>query len=85
MIKLGDIVRDTVSGFEGVVIAEHQWLNGCKRISVQPQKLHDGKPIEAQTFDEPQLELVAPRTVQRKVNTGGPRNEPARPTVPNRR
>ena len=84
MIKLGDIVRDTVSGFEGVVIAEHQWLHGCKRLSVQPQKLHDGKPIEAQCFDEPQLELVQARKVQGKRDTGGPRNEPSKPSAPRR-
>lgn len=84
MIKLGDIVRDTVTGFEGVVVAEHQWLHGCRRLSVQPQKLHDGKPIESQTFDDPQLELVSPKKVKRKTNTGGPRNEPSKPSAPRR-
>ncbi len=57
-VKLGNKVRDTVTGFEGVAIAKHEFLHGCVRISVQPQSLHDGKPVEAQVFDEPQLDLV---------------------------
>lgn len=85
MIRLGDIVRDTVTDFEGVAIAEHMYLHGCRRISVQPQKLHDGKIIDAQTFDEPQLVVVESKPVQGRRDRGGPRNEPARPAVPSRR
>lgn len=60
-INVGDVVRDTVTGFEGIAVAITKWLHGCMRITVQPQKLHDGKPIEPQTFDAPQLVLVNPR------------------------
>lgn len=78
VVSLGDIARDTITGFEGVVICLSQWLHGCKRVTLQPQKLHDGKPVEAQTFDEPQLELIRSSVVQTTAQTGGPRPEPVR-------
>ena len=57
-VGLGDVVRDTITGFEGVVCAKTEWLNGCVRVQVQPKQLREGKPIEAHTFDIEQLELV---------------------------
>jgi hypothetical protein len=57
-IELGDIARDTITGFTGVVIAKTDWLHSCCRITLQPKELKDGKPVEAQNFDEPQLELI---------------------------
>ncbi len=56
MIKLGSRVRDTITKFEGVVIARTDWLNGCRRFGVQSEKLDkEGIPTDAQWFDEPQL------------------------------
>jgi len=58
-IHLGDLVRDPISGFQGVVTARTEWLYGCIRISVAPEKLDkDGKVQDAQWFDEPQLEFL---------------------------
>jgi hypothetical protein len=82
MIKIGDLARDSVTGFEGVVVAAHEYLHGCKRFSIQPQQLHDGKPIEPQTFDEPQMILVEARRFKGMRSVGGPRQEPSRPKVP---
>ena len=75
-IELGDIARDTITGFEGVVISETYWLNGCLRFAIQPQQLKDGKVIESEWFDSQQVELVQAnyRTAQKK--TGGPQNDP---------
>lgn len=85
-INLGDVVKDTITGFEGVAVASYEYLHGCRRICVQPQALHEGKPIEASTVDEPQLEVVkavaAPRS---EPVTGGPQPEPARRQEPPRR
>ncbi len=77
-IKIGDTARDSVTGFEGMVVALTQWLHGCTRVTLQPQKLHDGKPIEAITFDLPQLVLVRAKDHQPLRKTGGPRPEPSR-------
>jgi hypothetical protein len=54
-IKLGKRVTHALSGFTGVVIARTDWLYGCVRFGVQPEGLHEGKPIDAQWFDEAEL------------------------------
>lgn len=77
-INLGDIAKDTITGFTGVVVAESRYLNGCMRMSLQPQELRDGKPIEWQAFDVEQIELVS-RAQPRKVEpSGGPRPDVTR-------
>ena len=58
MIELGDLVRDVVTGFEGVVVARTEWMYGCVRLTLQAKALHDGKPVETCTFDEPGCALV---------------------------
>ena len=58
MINLRDKVKDTISGYAGIVIGVTQWLHGCRRLTVQAQGLHDGKPIETQCIDEQQLEVI---------------------------
>lgn len=83
MIQLGDRVRDRITGFEGVVIGITDYLYGCRRPIVQPQGMHEGKPKEAQSFDEPQLALVEAGsfkvTAQEPAEkTGGPRPTPSR-------
>lgn len=57
-IQLGDKVKDSVSGFVGIVAAAHNYLNGCTRYTVQPAVGKAGTLPEAATFDEPQLVLV---------------------------
>ena len=81
MIPLGAVAQDTISGFEGVVVARTEWLYGCVRLVLQPQELHEGQPVEAQTFDEPQLiqmtgDPVAVKEKKKKVRPGGPRPDP---------
>ena len=55
---LGETVKDTITGFEGVVTRRTQWLNNCNTYGVQPRKLMEGKIQEPGNFDEPQLENV---------------------------
>lgn len=73
LVKVGDIVRDTISGFEGVAVAATEWLNGCVRILIQPKKLHDGKPVESQTFDVEQLKVLKRANAEALAPTGGDR------------
>jgi hypothetical protein len=81
-IQLGQEVRDTISGFEGVVIAVTNWLYGCRRITVQPRDMKDGKPIESCTFDEPQLLAMTDTAAAERVPTGGDRDTPPRAADP---
>jgi len=81
MIKPGDIVRDRITGFEGVVHCRAEWLFGCVRISVQSTEMKDGAPRPMETFDEPSLEYVGPSNVSGSDEpppTGGPRNDASR-------
>jgi hypothetical protein len=80
MLTLGQYARDTITGFEGIIICESKWLHGCKRFTLQPTKLTEkGTPVEPQTFDEPQLELVVKgQTAVSTGDKGGPRPEPQR-------
>ena len=36
-IELGDLVKDLVTGLEGVAIAECRYLNGCVQFEIQPE------------------------------------------------
>jgi hypothetical protein len=74
-VQLGDVVRDRVTGFQGVIVARTEWLNGCWRITVTPPADKDGKLADSQTFDEFQLELVASTRHVPNKHTGGPRED----------
>ncbi len=80
MVKLGNKVRDSITGFEGVVVARTEWLYGCTRCGVAPTKLHDGKPVEDQWFDEQRLEVLRDDKPQvskdSNAQTGGPHDDP---------
>lgn len=73
-IKLGDKVKDKITGFSGVVVAYSKWITGCDTVNVQPTKLRDGKPIEPLSIDVTQVELIKPKVKKRKkTKRGGPR------------
>lgn len=76
---LGDLAKDTITGFCGVVIARTEWLTGCDRLTLQPRELKDGKPIDSVSFDITQLKIVKRGvTPYTPKNTGGPRAEPVK-------
>lgn len=90
-VKLGDLVRDTVSGYQGIVVCCSIWLNGCWRIIVQSQEMKDGKIVESVCFDDLQLEVIEAEKVKcsnrdvipnrvaipiaERKTTGGPRDD----------
>jgi hypothetical protein len=71
-MQLGSRYRDRVSGFVGVAVSCHSYLNGCNRITLQPSVDKDGKLPECQTFDEPQLEYIEDVVPQGSRLIGGP-------------
>lgn len=80
VISLGDKVRDRMSGFSGIAVARHDFLYGCARISIQPEKLgKDGKVQEAQAFDEPQIELIKPAAFKTHIEKPSPAAKPGGP------
>jgi hypothetical protein len=84
--QLGDRVKCRVTGYTGIVTAVTHWLNGCRRLGIQDEKLKDGKPAEAQYFDDEQLEVVK-RGVHKPVTlakTPAPPAQPSRTGGPSR-
>jgi hypothetical protein len=80
MVNLGDLVKDKVSGFIGVAVARHDYLNGCSRLTVQPAVSDCGILPDEKTFDEPQLEVVLAKKVKGgPKDTGGPERHMPQP------
>lgn len=53
---LGLVVKDIITGFEGLAKVRMEFFNGCIRYTVQPLKLgEDGQPAKSEGFDEQQL------------------------------
>ena len=83
-IKLGDRVKDKITGLKGIAIGATDWLYGCRRICVQPEEAKDGKPAESFHVNEPQLELIKERVIVPPIKTAepkrthGPREDAAR-------
>ena len=76
MVKLGEKVTDSITGFSGIAVARTEYLYGCVRITVEPTQLSEGKPIEPCHFDEQRL------TGESAAATGGPGVVPPERKVP---
>lgn len=75
-IELGDIAKDDLTGFEGVVVSRTFWLTNCDRLSLQPKALKDGEPAKAQSFDITRCTLVT-----KAAHAAGPRAIDTRPEI----
>ena len=80
--EIGDSVRDSITGFAGVIVGIHQYTTGCARASVQPRVGKDGKVPDSLGVDVLTLEMVkrGPRheAPVKPARIGGPRDDPAR-------
>lgn len=78
IIKLGDRVKDSISGFKGIAYGRTDWLNGCSRIGIAPEKLtKEGKQIDIEWFDINQVKVVKTKqALAQKKERGGPMNDP---------
>lgn len=81
-LKLGDKARDRISGFSGTIVAMTEWLNGCRRITIQPSALHEGRPVDSSTFDAEQIAKVESAPERTSAPTGGPPIAPQRNSDP---
>lgn len=59
--KNGQKVRDRLSGFEGTITAEVEYMNGCIRYQIQPWIRGDGTFQDSVIIDEQQLDLLVER------------------------
>lgn len=78
-LNLGDKVKDRISGFSGIVTARLEYLNGCLRMQVSPDKVDkEGKVPEGYIFDVEQLDLVKAGVHAIASPGGGPMPTPKR-------
>ncbi len=79
-IVLGERVSDRMSGFFGVAVSRHHYLQGCDRVTVQPPVTGDNVLPDTKTFDEPDLETVGEGVSaaypEEHDDKGGPRFAP---------
>jgi hypothetical protein len=81
MIKLGARYRDKVTHFEGVAVSYTKFMHGCLRIALQDKVDKEGRLVDPQMFDEPDLELVDTELVaqeKKRSNFGDPGFRPLR-------
>jgi len=53
--RLGEKVKDKVTGFKGTITSRIEYLNGCRQYCVEPKVGKEGKMQKAQYVDEGQL------------------------------
>jgi hypothetical protein len=63
-IEQGDLAKEVITGFTGVVKGIQTCMHNCDRIGLQPQELKDGNPIDTTFFDAPGVVLVKKRVVE---------------------
>jgi hypothetical protein len=53
------VAKDSISGFQGVIIARNAHLFGCAQYGLAPQELgSDGSPRRTEYFDESRIEIL---------------------------
>jgi len=55
--RLGQTVKDRISGFSGVVTGRTEYLFANVRVEVTPRVVIEGAPGKGQWFDEERLEI----------------------------
>lgn len=80
-IKLGQKVRDKITGFMGVVTGKVQYISGCHQALVAPAASVDGRSLgEPQWFDEQRLLVTdaKPIKLDNGDSSGSDRQAPKR-------
>lgn len=68
---MGDLLKDNVSGFEGVVMAFTFYSTGCIHYGLAPQKLSkEGTLNEGEWLDQSRLTLARPDVVSFDIPAG---------------
>ena len=62
--SLGKRGRDKLTGFEGTIVSRSEWVYGCVQLALKSNELYEGKPVESQWFDEPQVEILETKSEQ---------------------
>ena len=60
-LSMGDKVKDTITGFKGMIVARCQYINGCDQCLVKPGVDDDGKMLAGEWIDDQQLKQQTKR------------------------
>lgn len=76
-VKLGDLVKDMITGFTGIASSRTEYLFGCVHIGITSNKMDkDGVPIGVLSFDEQRVVRIDKREVvvspDSTATSGGP-------------
>lgn len=75
-IKLGDSVKDKVTGLKGIVVAKVEYLNGCIQFCVKPKMKKNGtESPNGEYIDYQQLKILKKGNEKEKTRTGGPQRD----------
>lgn len=76
-IKLGDKVKDKITGFVGIAVARTEYINGCVQYSVIQKVGKDNKMMEDISIDQETLEVIKPKKKKIKKSPTGGATRPA--------
>jgi len=71
-IELGDKVKCKYSGFEGIVVGKHYYINGCTQYTICPKCKDKNEPAKEESIDEQSLVIVSKHNPVIKEEIGGP-------------
>ena len=78
IFELGAKAKDKLTGFEGIITGRADHITGCNTYGIKAKLGKNGKPQEAEWFDEGMITIVGkgikPNTVTAKED-GGPLSE----------
>jgi hypothetical protein len=72
MTKLGVTAKDTITGFEGVVLGRCVYITGCNQVLIQPEIDSEGKFVESRWFDEDRVQVSNENPITLKIADPGP-------------
>lgn len=72
-IQLGQIARDKITGFEGVVTCIATYEHSCRRIALTSRTLDKDGKIQDIDFDEPQIDVVDTNPIMTPPTFDAPR------------
>lgn len=83
VMKLGDLMKDRVTGFEGVATGVADYLTGCRQWLLSSQKLKPDGDAIAMWIDEIRLEVTHAGVISLPASAiashpGGPSSGPSR-------
>lgn len=77
MFDLGDEVKEKVTGFTGIVMAQVRYATGCMQLGVCSKELHEGKLIDWLYTDQERFEATGGH-IDLAAPVGGPQDHPSR-------